>query len=245
MPADEAIIQLVQAEPGAGSLRTAGSGVSAPRVRARLQHPARPRRRRGPGPGGVREALAGAAALRRPRAALDLDLCDHAQRRGVGAARAPALGLDVRRRGAGGSRGHRARRQPRSPRTAHLRRQVDALPEKQRQAITLYYLDERPVDEVAEMMGMPVNTVKTHLHRARASLAAALGSGRRRSHERRTTDLDARMRRHSRMPDTAAGFEARVAARIAALRGCRRPRNARAPNAGASSCGGSLRARRG
>jgi RNA polymerase sigma-70 factor (ECF subfamily) len=58
---------------------------------------------------------------------------------------------------------------------AALRRQVDALPEKQRQAITLYYFDERPVDEVAEMMGLPVNTVKTHLHRARASLAAALG----------------------------------------------------------------------
>ena len=26
------------------------------------------------------------------------------------------------------------------------------------------------------MMGMPVNTVKTHLHRARASLADALGA---------------------------------------------------------------------
>lgn|SRR5512145_970310 len=59
-----------------------------------------------------------------------------------------------------------------------LRRRVEALPEKQRQAITLYYLDERPVSEVAEMMGLPVNTVKTHLHRARASLAAALGPAR-------------------------------------------------------------------
>jgi RNA polymerase sigma-70 factor (ECF subfamily) len=63
------------------------------------------------------------------------------------------------------------------PGDAGLRRQVEALPEKQRQAVTLYYLDERPVDEVAEMMGIPVNTVKTHLHRARASLAAALGTG--------------------------------------------------------------------
>ncbi len=61
------------------------------------------------------------------------------------------------------------------PADAGLRRQVEALPEKQRQAVTLYYLDERTVGEVAEMMGLPVNTVKTHLHRARASLAAALG----------------------------------------------------------------------
>ena len=57
-----------------------------------------------------------------------------------------------------------------------LRRRIEALPEKQRQAITLYYLDERPVEEVAAMMGLPANTVKTHLHRARASLAAAMGA---------------------------------------------------------------------
>jgi RNA polymerase sigma-70 factor (ECF subfamily) len=62
------------------------------------------------------------------------------------------------------------------PGDAGLRRQVESLPEKQRQAVTLYYLDERPVEEVAEMMGMPVNTVKTHLHRARSGLAAALGA---------------------------------------------------------------------
>ena len=62
------------------------------------------------------------------------------------------------------------------PGDAGLRRHVEALPEKQRQAVTLYYLDERPVDEVAEMMGMPVNTVKTHLHRARSTLAAMLGA---------------------------------------------------------------------
>jgi len=62
------------------------------------------------------------------------------------------------------------------PGDAGLRRHVEALPGKQRQAVTLYYLDERPVDEVAEMMGMPVNTVKTHLHRARSTLAAMLGA---------------------------------------------------------------------
>jgi RNA polymerase sigma-70 factor (ECF subfamily) len=61
-----------------------------------------------------------------------------------------------------------------APGDAALWRQVEALPEKQRQAVILYYQDERTVDEVAAMMGMPVNTVKTHLHRARASLATAL-----------------------------------------------------------------------
>lgn len=58
---------------------------------------------------------------------------------------------------------------------ALLWRAVDALPDRQRQATVLYYQDERSVEEVAEMMGLPANTVKTHLHRARAALAAALG----------------------------------------------------------------------
>lgn len=62
-----------------------------------------------------------------------------------------------------------------APDDAMLRRRIEGLPDKQRMAVTLYYLDERPVEEVAEMMGLPANTVKTHLHRARASLAAALG----------------------------------------------------------------------
>ncbi len=62
------------------------------------------------------------------------------------------------------------------PEDAAIWRQVEALPEKQRQAVILYYQDERTVDEVAALMGLPVNTVKTHLHRARASLAAALGA---------------------------------------------------------------------
>ena len=62
------------------------------------------------------------------------------------------------------------------PEDAALWRSVEALPDKQRQAITLYYQEQRQVEEVAAMMGLPVNTVKTHLHRARASLAAALRS---------------------------------------------------------------------
>ena len=59
---------------------------------------------------------------------------------------------------------------------ATLWRAVAALPDAQRQVVTLYYQDERPVEEVASMLGLPVNTVKTHLHRARARLATALGA---------------------------------------------------------------------
>jgi len=59
---------------------------------------------------------------------------------------------------------------------AALWRAVAALPDPQRRAVILYYQDERPVEEVAAMLAMPVNTVKTHLHRARARLATALGA---------------------------------------------------------------------
>jgi RNA polymerase sigma-70 factor (ECF subfamily) len=58
---------------------------------------------------------------------------------------------------------------------ARLWRAVAALPDAQRRAVTLYYQDQRPVEEVAAMLGLPTGTVKTHLHRARARLATALG----------------------------------------------------------------------
>jgi RNA polymerase sigma-70 factor (ECF subfamily) len=49
------------------------------------------------------------------------------------------------------------------------------LPEKQRQVVTLFYLQGRSYDEVAEMLAMPLGTVKTLLHRARGQLAQAMG----------------------------------------------------------------------
>lgn len=45
----------------------------------------------------------------------------------------------------------------------------------QRAVVTLFYLEERRVEDVAAALGMPGNTVKTHLHRARAALRAAWG----------------------------------------------------------------------
>jgi RNA polymerase sigma-70 factor (ECF subfamily) len=54
-------------------------------------------------------------------------------------------------------------------------RLVDQLPEKQRQVIMLFYMEEKSHEEVATMLAMPVGTVKTLLHRARARLSAAAG----------------------------------------------------------------------
>ena len=39
--------------------------------------------------------------------------------------------------------------------------------------MTLYHVEEQSVEEAARALGMPENTVKTHLHRARAALRAA------------------------------------------------------------------------
>jgi RNA polymerase sigma-70 factor, ECF subfamily len=44
-----------------------------------------------------------------------------------------------------------------------------------RQLLTLAYVDDRPLDEVGRLLGIPVGTVKSRLSRARAALARALG----------------------------------------------------------------------
>lgn len=48
------------------------------------------------------------------------------------------------------------------------------LPESQRRAVVLHYLLDLPVAEVAHELGVAAGTVKSWLHRSRASLAAQL-----------------------------------------------------------------------
>jgi RNA polymerase sigma-70 factor, ECF subfamily len=60
---------------------------------------------------------------------------------------------------------------------AAILRLVDQLPTKQRQVVMLFYLEEGSHEEVASMLAMPVGTVKTLLHRARARLGAAAAPG--------------------------------------------------------------------
>jgi len=56
---------------------------------------------------------------------------------------------------------------------AALLRMVDQLPSKQRQVVLLFYLQEQSHEEVSAMLAMPIGTVKTLLHRARARLGAS------------------------------------------------------------------------
>jgi RNA polymerase sigma-70 factor (sigma-E family) len=82
----------------------------------------------------------------------------------------------------------RARRKPRAlalapeqpggaetPADLDLRRALLSLPSNQRAAIVLHYLEDLPLAQVAELMGVATSTAKVHLHRARKRLALLLG----------------------------------------------------------------------
>ena len=52
---------------------------------------------------------------------------------------------------------------------------VDRLPLRQKQCVVLRYLDDLSEPGIAEVLQIPLGTVKTNLHRARLKLAAELG----------------------------------------------------------------------
>jgi RNA polymerase sigma-70 factor, ECF subfamily len=56
-----------------------------------------------------------------------------------------------------------------------LRRAVDELPESSRQVVDLVYFQELKYREAAEILGIPVGTVKSRLHAALEKLSATLG----------------------------------------------------------------------
>ncbi|MGA7571231.1 MAG: sigma-70 family RNA polymerase sigma factor [Candidatus Aquilonibacter sp.] len=53
---------------------------------------------------------------------------------------------------------------------------IDALPEKYRTVITLYHLQGKQYEEIAQVLGLPMGTVKTHLFRAKEHLRKILGA---------------------------------------------------------------------
>jgi len=55
-----------------------------------------------------------------------------------------------------------------------VRKQVAALPEWQRAVVVLRYQEDLDPVEIADMLKIPVNTVKSRLHRALATLRETL-----------------------------------------------------------------------
>ncbi|MCU1364624.1 MAG: putative polymerase subfamily sigma factor [Ilumatobacteraceae bacterium] len=53
---------------------------------------------------------------------------------------------------------------------------VASLPRRQAQAVALYYVDDLPIAEIADLLGCSTGTVKTHLSRARLALHERLGN---------------------------------------------------------------------
>ncbi len=47
---------------------------------------------------------------------------------------------------------------------------VEQLPARQRTALTLFYVNQARYEEIAEIMGIPLGTVKTYIHRAKLRL---------------------------------------------------------------------------
>jgi len=52
---------------------------------------------------------------------------------------------------------------------------VRSLPERQAQAVALFYWEDRTIAEIAEILDCGTETVKTHLSRGRRALSARLG----------------------------------------------------------------------
>ncbi len=93
--------------------------------------------------------------------------------------------LTMKRREAG-----RARQMETPASVAHggealeVRQAIDLLPDEYRHVLRLFYFEDRSYEETAAMLGVPLGTLKTRLHRARKELArvwrepAAAGGGR-------------------------------------------------------------------
>ena len=57
---------------------------------------------------------------------------------------------------------------------ARIRAAIESLPERYRLAVVLRYVHDMSLEAISEATGVPMATVKTHLHRGRAALRARL-----------------------------------------------------------------------
>ena len=57
-----------------------------------------------------------------------------------------------------------------------MRSAIEALPPAQRLALTLHYFEDQRYEDIAETMGLPLNTVKSHIRRGKERLALVLSN---------------------------------------------------------------------
>ena len=67
-----------------------------------------------------------------------------------------------------------ARRVEANENMMRVRRAIGRLPERQREAIALLAFEQMSYREIADVLGVPIGTVKTLIHRARTALAQEL-----------------------------------------------------------------------
>jgi RNA polymerase sigma-70 factor, ECF subfamily len=60
-------------------------------------------------------------------------------------------------------------------RVKELSKAIEVLSPNQRTIFLMKFLEEISVNEISEILGMPVNTVRTHLHRALSSVRSQMG----------------------------------------------------------------------
>lgn len=65
--------------------------------------------------------------------------------------------------------------EPMEPRDEEFWKAVRSLPTNQATAVTLHYLEDRSVADIAEVLDCSPSTAKVHLHRGRKKLAERLG----------------------------------------------------------------------
>ena len=61
--------------------------------------------------------------------------------------------------------------------SAHIWAEVRRLPKRQAQCVALHYINDLPVDQIADVLKISASSVKTHLSRGRATLSVALEGG--------------------------------------------------------------------
>jgi RNA polymerase sigma-70 factor (ECF subfamily) len=59
---------------------------------------------------------------------------------------------------------------------AEVREALQGLPAAQRLALTLHYFEDLRYEDIAEVMGLPLNTVKSHIRRGKERLALVLSN---------------------------------------------------------------------